>query len=363
MMKCHDGIPSIILENTDLDDWVKTRRSQIFDMFRDEVYGKSPQPGSYEISFYKKEFQKASSGQKFRKYMVKISIKATYGEHLWKAVVFEPLIITKPKVFVYIGLRDLDQIISDTMKVDYDFWPVSEITSKGFITATFYKDDVEKDEDVGYKGGIISCFEKDPPNKKDDVWGTIAAWSFAAGRLLDFLKLEYGDDLISAVIGHSRGGKAALWCGACDTRFDYVISNNSGCTGAAMSRTKKGERVKDINTTFPYWFCGNYKKYNNRESYMPFDQHMLLSLIAPRLLYVASATNDDWADPKAEFLSTYLASEAYGLYGMEGIKDNKMPHPDGFLHEGSIAYHLREGDHSLTKYDWMLYMEYFLKKF
>lgn len=159
-----------------------------------------------------------------------------------------------------------------------------------------------------------------------------------------------------AVVGHSRGGKAALWAGARDTRFSLVISNNSGNPGAALARWKEGERIKDINENFPHWFCENYKKYNGSESTLPVDQHMLISLMAPRLVYVASASRDDWADPKGEFLSCVHASPVYELFGLTGLTTDQMPDPGNVLDDGQIGYHLRKGDHDMTLFDWKRFM-------
>lgn len=369
-----------------VDEWERIRRPEIVELFRSTMYGHSPgKPDAF--SFRVLSSNDAALGGKATRKQVRVYFDADTTVRM-DILMYLPNNRQRPAP-VFVGLNFYGNQIASTdpailitdqwvpnnenfgitdhrateksRGVRTSRWPVERILERGYGVATIYCGDLDPDFHDGFKNGVHALF--DSRERDETSWGTIAAWAWGLQRAMDYFESDHDVDLSKvAVLGHSRLGKAALWAGAQDTRFAMVISNDSGEGGAALSRNEKGESLEDITTRFPHWFCGKYKSYAGKVDELPIDQHMLLSLIAPRLLYVASATEDLWADPEGEFLSARMAGPAYKLYDRKGLSTKKMPRPDTPVQEGNIAYHLRTGKHDITPYDWDRFMDFADKK-
>jgi hypothetical protein len=239
-------------------------------------------------------------------------------------------------------------------------WNVETVIARGYATATIYYGDLCEDRVEGLTRDAGGLFGTRAVNdRRPDEWGAIGIWAWGLSRALDYLASDPEiDGAKIAVHGHSRLGKAALWAGAQDERFAYVISNNSGCGGGALSRRRYGERVVRINDSFPHWFSRQFRIYNEREDALPIDQHELIALIAPRAVHVASAQDDKWADPRGEFLAAKSAGPVYALFGKKGLGVADMPAVNRPVLGDHIAYHMRTGKHDITAYDWARYLDF-----
>jgi hypothetical protein len=216
---------------------------------------------------------------------------------------------------------------------------------------------VDPDNYDEFKNGIHAVLDRG--ERKGDSWGTIAAWAWGASRCMDYFETDKDINRKKvAVLGHSRGGKTALWAGAEDQRFSLVISNESGCGGAALARRSYGETVARINTSFPHWFCSNYKKYADNENSIPVDMHELLSLIAPRALYVACASDDLWGDPKGSYLALYNSLPVFQLLKTGSDLPETIPPLNVQVKSGKTGFHIRDGGHNLLLKDWNWFMDF-----
>ncbi len=373
-----------------VSDWKEKRRPEILELFRTHVYGRVPEVRGSRLSpqisiEVTKVTPDALDGTALRK-EVTIHLAANKEGPKLELLIHLP-VGAKQAVPMFLGLnfRGNHSIHHDptiplctswmrnsekkgvvnhlaterSRGIAASRWPIEMILDRGYGLATIYYGDIDPDFDDGFQNGVHPLFylpgQKRP---RPSEWGSIAAWAWGLSRAMDYLET---DDEIDArriaVFGHSRLGKAALWAGAEDERFALVISNNSGCGGAALSRRRFGETVSKINKNFPHWFCGNFKNYSDREDSLPVDQHQLIALIAPRPVYIASAEQDRWADPRGEFLAAYHAGTVYRLLGERPLASCEMPPVNQPL-RATVGYHIREGKHGVTRYDWQAYLDF-----
>ena len=329
------------------------RRAEILDLFRTNVYGRSPgKPEHIAFSVVEENLAAMDGAATLRR----IAITSSQGSrsHRFELTLFLPNKRSgAAPVFLLINNRPPSNT-DPTRKEKSGFWPAEQIIARGYGIAAFHYAELAPDDAKTYRDGVIKFYDDGAgAGSKPYTWGALAAWAWGASRAMDYFETDARVDKAHvAVVGHSRGGKAALWAGAEDDRFAMVISNESGEGGAALSRRNFGETIERINTSFPHWFTTAYKTFNGRPSQLPVDQHMLLSLTAPRALYVASADEDLWSDPRGEFLSLAASSPVFALWGDPPIRDGDMPAVDTPLISGRRGYHIRTGGHNLTPYDW-----------
>ena len=374
-------------------EFLKVRRPEIFHDFEENVYGHTPDrkiQADYRVTSLEPH---ALGGAAIRK-QITITFRSGSIQRDIHLLLYLPANATQPAP-VFIGLNfngnqsvstdpgiDLSNVwlpdpslepmpISKELKVhvrlrapessrgaDAHEWPIEEIVRAGYGLATVYAGDIEPDYALGIAYGIRPLFfAADKPAAPDD-WGAIGAWAWGMSRIADYLKTDTsvnGDQLIA--MGFSRFGKTALWAGAQDQRFAAVISNESGQGGAGLAHREASETITHLNMSFPHWFSANYHHYTGRADQLPIDGHLLLALIAPRPLLVASAVADPYSDPEGEFLSAVAASPVYRLFGKEGLPADASYVADRV--QGKILrYYVRPGGHDMLLSDWKRFIQF-----
>ncbi len=339
--------------------WQARRRPELLELFRTHVYGRVPGTPYTKASRVVDRDEGAMDGTAIRK-QVEVVLATGRTSVTIRVVLFIPRAAPKPvPVFLLICNRGAENI-DPTRRQKSPFWPAEALVARGYGTAAFLNSDAMPDRPDGFRTGAPAMLDAAP--RPPDAWGALAVWAWGASRVLDYLVTDpdVARDRV-AVIGHSRGGKTALWAGAEDERFALAISNDSGCGGAALSRHRAAgrETVAAIAAKFPFWFCANFPAYGGREDSLPVDQHQLLALIAPRAVAVGSASEDRWADPPAEFLALVEAAPAFRLFGRAALgAQPRFPAVGEALHGDGAHYHLRPGKHDLTPADWQAYMDF-----
>ena len=336
--------------------WEQVRRPEIIKLFEENVYGQMPK--SYDRFTYSVKNEKAGAmaGKAILKEVV-IEVVNRNKPVKINLVLFVP---TKPKkpvpVFLLINNRGKENT-DPTRAQKSDFWPAEMVIDSGYAIAAFHVSDLAPDDTATYVNGVLQLYPEQLT--ANDGMRAIGAWAWGASRVLDYFEKDAAIDAKKVlVVGHSRGGKASLWAAAEDQRFAMCFSNCSGNTGAALSRRQFGETVNRINTAFPHWFAKNYKNFNKNVNALPVDQHMLIAAVAPRPLYATNASKDLWADPTGTFLSLKQAEKVYALYGVKSNLPANPPAINQPVIHSQMGYHLREGEHNLTAYDWSNFIQF-----
>ena len=363
--------------------WMSSQRKRVFKLFEDEMYGVIPGRPD-EISFELMSCKNNALGGLGIRKEIRIHCKmADHRTHCLDLLLYLPKNITPP-IATFLGLNFMgnhtvtdepDIVISPVWQrhhpgaeilrgVQKHRWQLVEVLKRGYASATMYYYDIFPDHPSGFKESIYSLFYTEAELlAPDKAFGAIGAWAWGLSRGLDCLEAETTVNPRRVVVhGHSRLGKASLLAGAADERFAAVISNDSGCGGSALTRRCFGESLAAIQARFPHWFRTNFRKYIDHEQDLPFDQHMLFALLAPRPAYAASASEDLWADPKGEFLAIANADEVYKLFGSNGLGTKEMPRPSQSICS-DLGYHIRIGKHDVQLEDWVLFMNFIDKHF
>lgn len=362
--------------------WQQTRRKEIVSDFENHMYGKLPE-GEVDVKIEKvKEFSAFQEKASVKE--IKMIFSVNEKVLSMDILIFLPKSQSKAPLFVGLNFYG-NHTVSDNPNITVPSswspnsekfgilnntptekargarmsrWAIEKIIDRGYGLATIYYGDIDPDKNDFSDGIHALYYEPGQSHPRKNEWGSVAAWAWGLSKAMDYFEKDDAiDETKVAVMGHSRLGKTSLWAGALDQRFAIVISNDSGCGGAALSRRCFGETVWRINNSFPHWFNDNFNAFSNNEDALPIDQHMLIALIAPRPVYVASAEDDRWADPKGEFLSAFHAGEVYNLFGLKVLLNDKMPAVNQPIHE-SIGYHIRTVGHDVKDFDWEAWMDF-----
>ncbi len=381
LLTCNDGT-----QITTSAEWENKRRPEVMELFQSMMFGRTPQEKvSAQYTLLKENPQALNGKATIQQVRMRFSNNGKSHDAILMLVKPNHAQRSKlPVIFCYNFLGNeqtlghdssiLPHAANDVFPITvkgkdeegYGSWDFDQIMDRGYVLATMCYHDIYPDGKNDLRKHSVATLFSDyveESSMQPDTWQSIGMWAWGASRAANYLvTLPWIDADRMAVMGHSRLGKTALWTGAQDTRFRVVISNDSGCGGAALSRRCFGETIGKITDSFPHWFCPLLSQYDRREQELPFDQHQLLALVAPRGLYVASAEDDAWADQRGEFLAACAAGEVYHLYGLKGLETTVMP----AIHQpitNSIAYHIRAGIHDVTTYDWTQYLNFCDKQF
>ena len=385
----HPGLPDplVMFDGTKVttkEQWENERKPELKALFQHYMYGKlppAPKTKKYNVLFT----DPAALAGKARLSEVEITFEDPQLKHKLHVLFVVPNGVKSPPVFVgmnFCGNHTLldhprihlpegwvrnscpgainERATDKGRGGQKEVWNIDLIVEKGYALACFYSGDVDPDT-PDLSDGIGPAYWSGGKPAGDDA-GTIALWAWGFHRVVDFIheagKGDVDPNRIAAV-GHSRNGKTALLAGAFDERISLVIPLQAGCGGTAPSRTSdtRAESVKRINTSFPHWFCDNFPLFNDQTDRLPFDQHCLIALCAPRPVLLPNAEEDLWANPSGQFELLAAASPVYELLGAEGLASGAKPEMNKLV-DSRLGYFIRPGRHAMTRADWEVFIAY-----
>lgn len=370
---CNDGS-----RVTSAETWFEKRRPEILESYRAEIFGRSPAAGT-NVTFNVWEVSTNALGGTAVRKQIEINFSGTADGPFAHLLLYTPAGKSSVPTFLCLQFNGNYAVIDDpgiAIFPEWNYrtampgmpknpvrgksahnWKIAETLARGYGIAIIDYREIEPDlaNGVGFKYGVHKNF---PPPSATDGWGAIGAWAWGASRALDYLTTDKDVDAHRVILmGHSRLGKTALWGGAQDTRFAAVIASCSGEMGAALSRRDFGETVDDVVKHFPYWMCGNFKKYAGHWTNLPVDSHCLISLIAPRPLFLSTGSEDLWGDPHGEFLAARAATPVYELLGKTGIRETDFPPLDHAI-QHDIGFNCHTGKHDVLPSDWDNFLDF-----
>jgi hypothetical protein len=339
--------PLVMLNGKKVKDtktWKEKRRPETLKLFETNVYGRTmvgrPREMTWQVTSIDRN---ALDGAAITKNVTIYFAGKTDGRKIDLQITLPAHAVKPARVFlVPAGARSAQTLID-----------------RGYGLASFNPGEVEADNANGYAQSVRTFFL--PAGQKEpgpDEWGAIGAWAWAMSRAMDYLVTDSEiDPQKVSIMGVSRYGKVAMWAGAQDERFAIVFSGESGCGGANIVRRQFGETIKSITGFAPFWFARNFKDYADRVNDLPVDWHMLIALMAPRPVYIATAEQDFWGDPRGSFLAAKAAETVYKLFGKAGLGVDEMPPVETPVGD-AIGFHNRKGTHGLNDYDWQQFLNF-----
>lgn len=372
---------------TTKEDWFARRRPELKELFQYYMYGYAP-PAPKEIRTKTERVESKYFGGKATKKEVTIAFDPPGSPQIHVLLVVPNQRSAAAPVFVGLNFCGNHQLVDDPniaiptawarsncpgckdgVSTDegrgkqIDNWSLEQSIDRGYAVASFYYGDIDPDKN-DMTDGVHPHFLK--PGQKElgpHDWGSIAAWAWGVSRVVDYVVTDPDLDAKRiAVMGHSRLGKTALVAAAFDDRIALAIPHQAGCGGTAPSRSTAGESVEKINTTFPHWFNDTFPLFNKQVERLPFDQHCLVALVAPRPVLYTNAVEDTWANPAGQFEMLKAANPVYQLLGSAGLEAQTMP-PNDTLVSSTLGYYIRPGKHSQTREDWKVFLDFADKHF